>query len=238
MINRVIPCLLIKDDVLVKTYKFKTNKYVGDPINTIKIFNEKEVDEIIVLDISSSKNNKEPNFQLIKQLTSECFMPICYGGGIRTIEHANRLFDLGVEKISMQSIVSWLKANPSKSQKVMNLNPSFVYFKVLHQDSPNGAQGLPLTPRISMAVDREYIPLGSLLYLSTYTPRLDKLDKGKIIRGKRLNKFMVAQDTGGAIKGSVRGDVFWGMGDTAEFLAGHMNSKGKYWLLIPKGVKL
>jgi len=105
MINRVIPCLLIKDDVLVKTYKFKTNKYVGDPINTIKIFNEKEVDEIIVLDISASKNNKEPNFQLIKQLTSECFMPICYGGGIRTIEHANRLFDLGVEKISMQSIL-------------------------------------------------------------------------------------------------------------------------------------
>ena len=141
-------------------------------------------------------------------------------------------------KISMQSIVSWLKYNPSKSQKVMNLNPSFVYFKILHQNSPNGAQGLPLTPRISMAVDREYIPLGSLLYLSTYTPKLDKLDKGKIIRGKSLNKFMVAQDTGGAIKGSVRGDVFWGVGNAAKFLAGHMNSKGRYWLLIPKGVKL
>lgn len=138
-------------------------------------------------------------------------------------------------KISMQSIVSWLKAHPGESQKVMNLNPSFVFFKVLDQESPNGAQGLPLTPEVSIAVDREYIPLGSLLYLSTNTP---KLNNGHIIKGEKLNKFMVAQDTGGAIKGSIRGDVFWGLGDRAKFLAGHMNSKGKYWMLIPKGVIL
>jgi imidazole glycerol-phosphate synthase subunit HisF len=101
--NRVIPTLLIKNDGLVKTVKFKNPKYLGDPINVIKIFNEKEVDEIIVLDIEASRLNKEPNYNLIEQYASECFMPLCYGGGIKNIKQAKKLFSLGVEKISIQS---------------------------------------------------------------------------------------------------------------------------------------
>ena len=101
--HRVIPTLLLKNGGLVKTLKFKTPKYVGDPINAIRIFNEKEVDELIVLDIEASRLNKEPNYTLIEQFASECFMPLSYGGGIKTIEQAKRLFSLGIEKISIQN---------------------------------------------------------------------------------------------------------------------------------------
>lgn len=102
---RIIPSLLLSNEGLVKTIKFSKPKYVGDPINAIKIFNDKEVDELIVLDINASKNNQEPNYDLIEQFASECFMPLCYGGGIKTIEHAKKIFSLGVEKISLQSAV-------------------------------------------------------------------------------------------------------------------------------------
>ena len=97
--NRVIPCLLLKNDGLVKTQKFKNDKYIGDPINAVKIFNEKEVDELILLDITASKNKNEPNYGLIENIAGECFMPLCYGGGIRTFEQAKQLFKLGIEKI-------------------------------------------------------------------------------------------------------------------------------------------
>ena len=105
MINRVIPCLLIQNDSLVKTIKFKDTKYVGDPINTLKIFNEKEVDEILVLDIEASKNDSEANYELIGNFASECFMPLSYGGGISSIDQAHKIFDLGVEKISLNSML-------------------------------------------------------------------------------------------------------------------------------------
>jgi cyclase len=89
----------------VKTLRFKNPKYVGDPINAIRIFNEKEVDELLVLDIGASKIGSEPDFELIEQFASECFMPLCYGGGIRTFAHARRLFSSGVEKVCLQSAV-------------------------------------------------------------------------------------------------------------------------------------
>ena len=101
--NRVVPVLLLENEGLVKTTKFKNPVYIGDPINAIRIFNDKEVDELIVLDISASRNNKEPDYSLIQQFASECFMPICYGGGISTVEQARRIFNLGIEKISIQS---------------------------------------------------------------------------------------------------------------------------------------
>jgi len=101
--NRVIPTLLLQDGGLVKTRKFKSPKYVGDPINAIRIFNEKEVDELIVLDIQASKLGREPDFALVNEIAGECFMPLCYGGGIRTLAAAARIFDCGVEKISLQS---------------------------------------------------------------------------------------------------------------------------------------
>lgn len=101
--HRVIPCLLLRNGGLVKTMKFNNPKYVGDPINAIRIFNDKEVDEIIVLDIMASREKKEPNYALIEQFAGECFMPLCYGGGIRTVEQATLLFSLGVEKVCLQT---------------------------------------------------------------------------------------------------------------------------------------
>jgi cyclase len=100
---RIIPCLLLQQDGLVKTRRFRNPKYVGDPINAIRIFNEKEVDELIVLDIQASRNGDEPQYELIAELAGECFMPLCYGGGVRTPEQARRLFDLGVEKVAIQT---------------------------------------------------------------------------------------------------------------------------------------
>ena len=100
---RIIPTLLLRNGGLVKTKKFKKPEYVGDPINAIRIFNEKEVDELIVLDIDASKNTEPPNFKLIKEFASECFMPLCYGGGVRDLDTAKKLFNLGVEKLSFQS---------------------------------------------------------------------------------------------------------------------------------------
>ena len=100
---RVIPCLLLKNDGLVKTVRFKKSVYVGDPINAVKIFNEKEVDELIFLDIEASKNQQEPNFDFIEKIATECFMPFCYGGGIKTIDQVQKIYRLGAEKVSINS---------------------------------------------------------------------------------------------------------------------------------------
>lgn len=101
--HRVIPSLLLRGNGLVKTTRFKNPKYVGDPINAIRIFNEKEVNELMVLDITASKERREPNYELIEQFAGECFMPLSYGGGVRTVEQAKRIFAAGVEKICVQS---------------------------------------------------------------------------------------------------------------------------------------
>jgi imidazole glycerol-phosphate synthase subunit HisF len=100
---RIIPCLLIHNGGLVKTQGFGSPKYVGDPINAVKIFNEKEADELIVLDIDASANGAEPNYELIAKLAAECRMPLCYGGGITTAAQAARIIDLGVEKVSVSA---------------------------------------------------------------------------------------------------------------------------------------
>jgi len=97
--TRVMPCLLLKGHGLVKTVQFKNPKYIGDPLNSVRIFNDKEVDELIFLDISASQEKREPSFELIKSIASEAFMPFGYGGGVSTIEHVRKLFYLGVEKV-------------------------------------------------------------------------------------------------------------------------------------------
>jgi cyclase len=101
---RLIPCLLIQDGGLVKTTKFKDPKYVGDPINAVRIFNEKEADELIVLDIDATALKQEPDYQRIGHLAAECRMPLCYGGGIKTVEQARQIIQLGVEKIAISSL--------------------------------------------------------------------------------------------------------------------------------------
>jgi cyclase len=98
-IPRVIPVLLLRKKGLVKSVRFKEHRYVGDPINAVKIFNEKEVDEIIIIDIDASSEKREPDFDYIKEIASECFMPLAYGGGVTSCAQIKRLIQSGVEKI-------------------------------------------------------------------------------------------------------------------------------------------
>lgn len=100
---RIIPCLLVHKSGLVKTVRFGAPKYVGDPINAVKIFNEKEVDELVVLDIDATVRGVEPDYAMIANLAAECRMPLCYGGGVRTVEQAVRIIKLGVEKVALSS---------------------------------------------------------------------------------------------------------------------------------------
>lgn len=101
---RIIPCLLVRNKGLVKTVKFKEGKYVGDPLNAVKIFNEKEVDELILLDIDATTENREPDFELIRNIAIESRMPLCYGGGVKTVEHAKKIISLGAEKVAISSV--------------------------------------------------------------------------------------------------------------------------------------
>jgi cyclase len=104
-IKRIIPILLTDGDSLFKTTQFKNPKYVGDPINAIKIFNEKEIDEIAIIDIFAQKEKRNPNFDLIQRITNECFMPLLYGGGVKTLADFEKLFHIGVEKVLINRLI-------------------------------------------------------------------------------------------------------------------------------------
>ena len=99
--SRIIPCLLMSEGNLVKTQKFQNPKYIGDPLNAVRIFNEKKADELMLIDISATKNGTAPDFDLIEKIAYECRMPFCYGGGIKTFEDAKTIFSLGFEKIAL-----------------------------------------------------------------------------------------------------------------------------------------
>ncbi|WP_419420580.1 murein transglycosylase A [Legionella sp. D16C41] len=144
---------------------------------------------------------------------------------------AQVLIDKGImtkDNASMQRIRAYLEAHPKEIHPVLNRNKSFVFFRTLKHTSAMGAQGVALTPGYSLAVDRKWIPLGAPMWLDTTRPNKHS-DKGA-----KLQRLMIAQDTGGAIRGVVRGDVFWGAGDRATFIAGKMKNKGRYWLLLPR----
>lgn len=115
---RVIPVLLLHNGGLVKSEKFKDYKYVGDPINAVKIFNEKEIDEIVVLDIDATREKRGPNFEQIKEIAGEAFIPLAYGGGITKVDEISKLFYLGVEKIILNSVVP---VNPALITEAANL---------------------------------------------------------------------------------------------------------------------
>lgn len=116
-LKRIIPCLLYDGSGLVKTVKFKNPSYVGDPINAIKIFNDKEVDELIIIDINASKQKRKPNFDKISDMASEAFMPFAYGGGVKTYDDFAKLYKLGVEKVIVNSLI---QENPDVIKKVVN----------------------------------------------------------------------------------------------------------------------
>jgi len=136
--------------------------------------------------------------------------------------------DLPLEKTSMQGIKSWIQQNPARMTELLNQNASYVFFRELPggQDGPPGALGVPLVARRSIAVDARYVPLGAPVYIATTWPNT----------AKPLNRLMLAQDTGGAIRGAVRADYFWGFGEEATREAGRMKQPLRMWLLLPNGV--
>jgi membrane-bound lytic murein transglycosylase A len=134
--------------------------------------------------------------------------------------------ELTLDQASMQGIKMWAAANPGRMQEALNQNPSYVFFRELPAlGGPIGALGLPLTSEYSIAVDRRFVPLGAPVYLATTYP----------LSEERLERLMAAQDTGGAIRGVVRADFFWGIGPEAGMRAGRMRQQGKMWLLWPRG---
>ena len=141
------------------------------------------------------------------------------------------LVDRGIiarEDISMQTIRAWILQNPEEGRQLMLQNQSVVFFKLTHAhptEGPKGSMSTPLTPEHSLAVDKNYLPMGVPLWLDAEHPTLEP---------QRLRHLVMAQDTGGAIKGLIRGDFFWGHGPQAEAAAGVMKSRGRYFLLVPK----
>lgn len=137
--------------------------------------------------------------------------------------------ELTAETVSMQTIRAWLAKHPYRALSLLNQNESYVFFHIMPIHFPVGTESVPLTPKRTLAVDPRFIPLGAPIWLSTVIPK--DIKKNEYLYYHHL---MVAQDTGSAIKGVVRGDVFWGDDDNADFLAGNMKSPGQYWVLLPK----
>jgi membrane-bound lytic murein transglycosylase A len=137
--------------------------------------------------------------------------------------------ELPLEQASMQGIKAWAAANPARLQEALNHNASYVFFSEQPANgSPVGALGVPLSAQYSIAVDRRFVPLGAPVFLATTFP----------LSEVPLERLMTAQDVGGAIRGAVRADVFWGTGPEAGALAGRMRQQGRMWLLWPRGEPL
>jgi len=152
---RVIPCLLLKGEGLVKTKKFKDPTYLGDPRNIVRIFNEKEVDELILLDINASMENKGPNFELIHEIASECFMPLGYGGGITSTEEIRRLLGIGLEKVVLNtsairnpSLITEAAKLTGSSSVVVSMDVKRNLFGGVEVYVKNGTKGTGLSPSI------------------------------------------------------------------------------------------
>ncbi len=130
-------------------------------------------------------------------------------------------------EMSMQAIRTWMEANPVAALKLMNTNPSYIFFRILKEPNPIGAMGIELSPGYSLAVDNNFIPYGIPIWLDITDPR-------ELYPDTKLRRLVVSQDTGSAIRGSVRGDLYWGSGPEAAAVAGVMNEQGMYYLLLPK----
>ncbi len=168
------------------------------------------------------------------ELVEGGFLRVGYAGqnGHPYFAIGRALVDRGVltlEEVSLQTIRAWLEAHPEEAPEVLAQNPSFVFFRQLHEEGPVGSLGVVLTPERSLAVDSAFVPLGLPVWVDTSAPASDPLAPARPFR-----RLMVAQDTGGAIRGPVRGDVFWGHGPDAAPVAGHMKDQGRLWLLLPR----
>ena len=162
------------------------------------------------------------------RLTDGTIMPVGYDGanGRAYVAIGHMLADKNeiARPVTMPAIREWLAMHPDRAAEIMNANPSYVFFRHTPSEAVMGAEGVALTAGRSLAVDPSFMPLGMPLWLNTTDGQ-----------GSPLQRLMIAQDTGGAIKGSVRGDFFWGAGDTAATQAGAMQSRGRYYVLLPEG---
>lgn len=188
----------------------------------------KNVMDRLNLEIQGSGVVQLPNDELL-------YLGYATGNGAAYTPIAHVLIEQGVltrDTASMQAIRSYFESYPENMNSVIHRNKSFVFFRVLENKIALGAQGVGLTSGYSLAVDRQWIPMGTPIWLSTTHPDQKYHDK------RVLQRLMIAQDTGGAIRGMVRGDVYWGAGERAENIAGKMRNQGQYWLLVPKHVHI
>ncbi len=196
--------------------------------------------------------NIAPVIVWIKSAADRVFLEIEGSGAIDLVDNGKRMFvsyagENGKHYTSIASVLikqgvmtrdtasskhikHYLDEHPEKVDHILNQNKSFVFFSRMKNDAALGAQGVDLTPGYSLAVDPKWIPYGTPTWLSTTIPTKDDNSK------KPFNRLMVAQDTGGAIRGKVRGDVYWGAGKIASFMASHMQEHGQYWLLLPRHI--
>lgn len=182
---RVIPCLLLKNEGLVKTVRFKDPKYLGDPINIVRIFNDKEVDELIFLDILATAGNRRPNFDLLGKITSECFMPLGYGGGIRDMEDVKRLLAIGVEKFVLNtaavenpSLIRAAADHAGSQAVVISIDVKKTLFGKYEVFTRGGKKGTGLDP-VKFAVDMEKQGAGEIF--------LNSIDRDGTMQGYDLD---------------------------------------------------
>lgn len=182
---RVIPVLLLKNEGLVKTIKFKDPKYIGDPRNAVKIFNEKEVDELSFIDISVRAKGVGPNFQMIQEIASECFMPLCYGGGVNSLEEINKLFSIGVEKVSLNTllhnhpeIVKEATLQYGSQSIIASIDVKKNFFGKYEVYTNCGNQNTKLDP-VKFAVQMQELGVGEIL--------LNSIDRDGVMKGYDLD---------------------------------------------------
>lgn len=173
----------------------------------------------------------------IIQLTDGSRLFVGYGNqnGARYTPIAKILIKKGVmtfKNQSMQGIRAYLESHPNEIDMIINQNKSFVFFKILKNNTPVGTKDIALTPGYSLAIDPKWIPIGAPIWLNTTRPTQQGSQQ------KPLQRLLIAQDTGGAIRGPVRGDVFWGAGQNATEIAGRMKNVGQYWILLPKNTPI
>jgi len=169
LLPRVMPCLLLKDGGLVKTIKFKDPSYVGDPINAIRIYNEKEVDELIFLDITATVENRQPPYKVLSEIASECFMPVTYGGGVRDVETIRQVLSTGIEKVAINSYAvenpDFVRAAAEKygsSTIVVSIDVRKKMFGRYEVFSHGGKKGTGLDP-VEFATTMEKMGAGEIL---------------------------------------------------------------------------
>lgn len=182
---RIIPSLLVQDNGLVKTFNFKNPKYVGDPINAVKIFNEKEVDELAVFDIDATSNGVEPNYSLIERLANQSRMPLCYGGGVKTVEQAQRIFSLGIEKIALSSavlktpeLITSIAERVGSQSVIVVLDVKKKTFGGYEVYTHNGKKSTGINP-IKFAEEAQKLGAGELI--------INSIDQDGIMKGYDMN---------------------------------------------------